>query len=373
MNNIDISVIMPSYNHEKYVTSAIHSVLQQVDASFELLIEDDGSTDNSHEIIGRISDPRIHFVRRKENIGACNTLNNLIQRSQGKYIAIINSDDVWLGTNKLAKQREFLDSNNHIAACFGRARYIDNAGNTINKSSILLGGIFDVSNISQSDWIRRFFDSGNCLCHPTIMIRRDAYKLTGLYDNRLRQIPDFDIWTNLIKHSEIYVAEDEMIEFRLIEGGNTSAPTVKNSIRLMNEYEIVYEKFLDGIGVSLFQDAFGDIMAASKIQSEAHFEIEKALLYLQRGHQLEAVLRSIGLRKMYRLLGQVEAREILRSSYNISDAWFHEQMAQYSPFYMAPPLNHSEQPATPQTTSQSTPTSKKDIFQNLPILRYFLK
>lgn len=94
MSNKKISVVMPAYNHEKYIGEAIESVLNQTFSDFEFIIVNDGSTDGTDTVIRKYDDPRIKYYSQ-ENQGAHNAINNGISTATGKYISIINSDDVY--------------------------------------------------------------------------------------------------------------------------------------------------------------------------------------------------------------------------------------------------------------------------------------
>ena len=94
MNDPKISVIIPLYNHEKYINEAVYSVLGQTFSDFELIIINDGSNDGSEEVVKKIKDKRIKYYYQ-ENKGAHNTINRGIEIAKGEYIAILNSDDMY--------------------------------------------------------------------------------------------------------------------------------------------------------------------------------------------------------------------------------------------------------------------------------------
>ncbi|MBR3745689.1 MAG: glycosyltransferase family 2 protein, partial [Selenomonadaceae bacterium] len=104
-----VSVILTSYNHAAYISAAIESVLNQTFTDFELLIVDDGSTDNSREIIKQYNDPRIKFFLYEKNRGPVIAIDDALKSAHGKYIAVHHSDDLWT-LDKLARQVEFLDT-----------------------------------------------------------------------------------------------------------------------------------------------------------------------------------------------------------------------------------------------------------------------
>ena len=127
MVNPKVSIGIPSYNHEKYISETIESILNQTFQDFEIIITDDGSSDNSLDVIKSISDPRIKLFVFDENQGACKAVNNCIKNSRGEYFAYVSSDDVW-DKDKLEKQVKFLDENPHFPAVFTKVNIIDEDG-----------------------------------------------------------------------------------------------------------------------------------------------------------------------------------------------------------------------------------------------------
>ena len=125
-----VSVIIPSYNHAPYIKECIQSVLDQTFTDFECLIEDDGSKDNTVEVIKTFKDSRINFVANPKNSGACAVANNLIKKARGKYIASINSDDIWV-KDKLEKQVKFMEENPNYGAVLAKPYFIDKFSNII--------------------------------------------------------------------------------------------------------------------------------------------------------------------------------------------------------------------------------------------------
>ena len=325
MNVPTISVIMATYNHEQFVAEAIHSVLSQKAVNFELLISDDGSADGTKEVVSNFRDPRITFFRNEVNRGACTVTNELICRSKGKYIALINSDDLWM-KNKLSYQLNFLEKNPQISAIFGRVEFCDKDGKLIDKNNLQFGSVFDRENRRSSKWLRYFFHSGNCICHPTMLIRRKCYDHLGLYNNRLRQLPDFDMWIRLVKHYEIFISERELIHFRILPGGNASSITANNSIRTINEHYLIANKFFEGVTRKQLIDGFFDLLTIKDIPTDEHLEIEKALLYFRPNEWLGKPYLMIGLLRLYDLLNSTNHRNILLKDYGIEDRWFQKVM-----------------------------------------------
>ena len=322
-----VSVIMPTYNHAEYVKQAIDSVLQQRDVDFEFLISDDGSIDQTRSVVSSIHDERIRFIPNMVNRGAGVVTNELIQQASGEYIALINSDDYWIDDYKLAYQVQFMRDNLSVGACFGRPRFVDKDGMGIAKALVPHGRVFDQENRSRGAWLRYLFDRGNCICHPTMLIRKSCYESLGLYDNRLRQLPDFDMWVRLLKRYDIHISDREMIAFRYLPGESASSDTPVNSRRLFNESYFVLEKFFDGVTRDVFIDGFGDLLVESALPDDVHMEIEQALLYLSKNRWASHIYNLIGLEKLHLLLGSKEHLGLLASRYNIDHIKFHAMSA----------------------------------------------
>ena len=104
-----VSVIIPTYNRAHLVGRAIRSVLNQTYQDFEIIVVDDGSTDNTEEVVKSFNDPRIRYIRHEENKGAAAARNTGIKAAKGKFIAFQDSDDEWL-PKKLEKQMEAFDN-----------------------------------------------------------------------------------------------------------------------------------------------------------------------------------------------------------------------------------------------------------------------
>ncbi|MEN3929495.1 glycosyltransferase [Microvirga sp. W0021] len=331
-----VSVIMPTYNHASFVREAIDSVLAQENVDFEFLIEDDGSQDNTVSVVEAVKDPRIIFFSNKQNSGACTVTNSLISRAEGEYIALINSDDKWL-PNKLMAQVRLLDEQPNLGAVFGRASFIDVQSNVIPNEDLPFGSIFEQPNRSSALWLRHFFQYGNCLCHPTIMIRKECYHKLGAYNNRFRQLPDFEMWVRLLKHYDIHIIDEVLIQFRIMPGENASSQTEANHSRTLNEHFLIANQFFNEINKKLFIEGFSDWLIIKEVPTEYHFEIEKVLLLFVDNQWLQAPYQMVGLLKLYQLLNDTKYQSILAADYGINDLWFQSKMSEQRTLMPCPP------------------------------------
>ncbi|MGZ4893068.1 MAG: glycosyltransferase family 2 protein, partial [Halobacteriota archaeon] len=129
-----ISIFMKSYNHELYISEAIVSVLNQDFEDLELIIVDDASTDESRQIIERFAeqDPRIRVIFHEQNFGITRVVNDGIDAARGKFIAQIDSDDVWV-TDKLRKQLAVVERDENVIV-WSEGRLIDQNGRPLGKN-----------------------------------------------------------------------------------------------------------------------------------------------------------------------------------------------------------------------------------------------
>ena len=233
--NPKLSVIIPSYNHAAFIGDGIRSILEQSFQDFEILITDDASQDNSVVVIRQFSDPRISLEVFPRNRGFSAALNAAIKRSRGELISVLGSDDYFLpGTFR--KQIEVLSSRSDIAAVFGMPKVVDQRGAPLRGGYGEFTNPFPDRTPSRKDWLRHFFFKQNCLCHPSVMIRRSVHDEVGLYDPRLLGLADQDMWVRVCMRHEILLMPDELVARRILDGGrNLSAPRPETNQRIQFE------------------------------------------------------------------------------------------------------------------------------------------
>lgn len=322
-----VCVVMSSYNHARYVADAIRSVLDQSFGDFEFLIDDDGSTDGSADIIRAFNDPRIQFTAHTDNRGSAERRNKLIAKSDAEYIAVQNSDDIW-ATDKLAHQVDVMDRDRTLGALFGRASTIGSDGEMLDREPAL----FAEENRSQGRWLRRFFVASNCLCHPSSLVRRSCHSEVGLYDSRFRQLPDMEMWVRLVKRHPIAVCERSLVSFRLHDQSTSGSERPGNMTRMLNEQNFIAERMFDDVPPDILRDGFGDHFVVSEPPTDWHWDIEKALLYFSVPTKFAALYKPIGLRRLHALLASPDHRPILLNDYRIDHFALHRISAETATF-----------------------------------------
>ena len=325
MSGRKVSVVVPSYNHEKFILKALNSVVRQTYKDYEIVLLDDASSDCSVERIDEFiaAHPEIPCRRyvHAQNKGGVITLNELIQHAQGEYIALINSDDIW-DDNKLELQVHYLDQHPEVGAVFTQAVFVDNNDQLLTDTVGFPSHLFKQRNRSRGQWLRRLFYELNCFCHPSILIRKSVYDEIGLYDPRLRQLPDFQMWIRLIKQREIHIIEKPLVQLR-IHKANTSKITVETISRNLNEMTYIFTEFFDGIPDDVLIDGFGDHFRNPNATTPNELACEKAFLYFTPDFVFKSLYSHIGLQKLFALLAKPEINEVLAQQYKFDyDAFF---------------------------------------------------
>lgn len=326
-----VSVIIPSFNHAAFIKSAVNSVLTQTLQELEVVIVDDGSADCSAQIIGDLNDSRVRSIVLSRNQGACEALNIGIRESKAPLIAICNSDDEWL-PEKLELQLQVLESNPELAAVFSDVFWIDEQGKELDDERIATARVFQQKNRSRAAWLRDLVQGRNCLCHPSVLIRREIYDKCGLYDNCFRQLPDYNMWLRVLEKYPIEVLSEKLVRFRVCTGQeNASAPTPSNLIRDRNEQALILRRLFKRISAETFAESFGTTKSLS--DPEFSFALEKSL-YLAKHKGIHTTLfHDIAIETLYEFLQEQPDHGTILDSYGLPSNVFHIITGIYSPWH----------------------------------------
>lgn len=270
-----ISVVIPCYNHEKYIRKTVMSVLEQTYANVEILVADDCSTDNSAAILMAIKDPRLKVFCFEKNRGTVQTLNFLLEQATGAYIATLGSDD-YFAPDKLEKQIEVMRNNPSFGAVFSWAEIVDENEMVYTSGETIALNVFEERNRTQGEWIRYLFDDGNHFCHSSAMIRREVQDSIGLYAPAYRQLHDFEYWLRLLCKYPVYVIPEKLTFYRRQnECNSVSATSHVNMMRHFNECALIFRRLFERMDVSLFLSAFADQLNSQHYDDELQFRMDK--------------------------------------------------------------------------------------------------
>jgi glycosyltransferase involved in cell wall biosynthesis len=184
-----VSVIIPSYNHGQYISEAIHSVLDQTMQDFEIIVVDDGSTDNTAAVLQTFQD-QIRYVRRRTPSGPGAAKNCGIRLSEADYIATLDADDIWF-PQKLDAQVQLMDARPEVGLCFANVYNFDtNSRQTWPQSG------FDLLSPHSGHVLGQLLCQ-NFIPSQSVMIRRKCLARVGLFDESLRIGEDWHLWLRL--------------------------------------------------------------------------------------------------------------------------------------------------------------------------------
>ena len=204
-----VSIIMPSYNTGKYIAETIESVMAQTYTDWELIIVDDASTDNTDEVVSSIMSSRtcsattdstkIHYLKNDRNSGAAVSRNRALREAKGKWIAFLDSDDLW-APDKLEKQIAFMEKNGYA---FSYTRYgeMDEEG---NKTGVVVGGPAHISKTGMFNY-----------CWPgclTVMYNREVVGDIQIAD--IRKNNDYAMWLKIVRKADCYLLAENLATYR---------------------------------------------------------------------------------------------------------------------------------------------------------------
>lgn len=203
MNNL-VSIIMPSYNTGRFISETIESVLVQTYSNWELIIVDDCSTDNTDEVVKNyLSDDRIHYIKNEINSGAAVSRNRALREANGKWIAFLDSDDLW-EPDKLNKQIAFMENNDYH---FSYTNYIEideesspNGKRVTGPKRITKHGMYNYC------WM-------GCL---TVMYDAEVVGLIQIED--IKKNNDYAMWLKVCKKENCYLFDEILARYRKRSG-----------------------------------------------------------------------------------------------------------------------------------------------------------
>ncbi len=249
-NDVLVSIIVASYNHEYYIKDSIQSVIDQTYQNWELIIIDDGSVDNTQDVVRSfLSDERIKFSIQ-ENHGVSYTTNRGIEKSIGDAICFLDSDDMWLST-KLEKQVKKYKQGCDVIAT--KVQVFDNNKN-LNPKWCERGfnanddAIFDKENILKYFVVRNYF------CKSSMMIDKELFNKVGLFDERYINVYDYKLWMEFLQHAKcVYRCDEKLTRYRW----HNDSATLKSEYRTNLEFVLIFlenAKILLNLGVIDYDD-----------------------------------------------------------------------------------------------------------------------
>ena len=261
-----VSIVVPAYNHAKYLPEAIESILAQDYKNVELIVLDDGSTDNTPEVLKNYAG-KFYFESHK-NMGQANTLNKGWRMAKGEILAYLSADDV-LYPQAVSECVDSLQNNKGAVLSYPDFDLIDPQSRVVRKV------------IAPEYSYRVMLTQFLCAPGPGAFFKRSAYEKAGEWDPQLRHSPDYEYWLRLGLHGNFVHVNENLAAFRVHEGSQSFAQTTleraEEPIRIMTKYYELPNLPAESIAV--------------KSQAFANANIMVAQLHLRASRFKEAILR----------------------------------------------------------------------------------
>lgn len=349
-----VTVIAAAYNHEKYVASAIKSLLDQTFQDFELIVTDDGSTDRTVEVIKQFNDPRIKLFVHETNQGVIKASQNSLSHARGEYIAYLTTDDLYV-VDKLEKQVKYLDENPSCASVFSFAEIIGEDGDPLLEDNPHKT-VFIKNNRSRFEWLNYFFFHGNCLCAPSQMIRKKTYEEVGYCDPRYRQLNDFECHVRVSMKHEIFIIQENLVKFRIRdEQQNMSAPRKDVVIRDNWEWYHILKNFNSISNSEDLIKIFPDLSERKNLISKDLIPFFVAKKAIETGSKIKILF---GLNTIFDLLKNDETQHILKNNLKFDYPDFFQLTGQFDIFE----IFNQHQKVNDEKTLKTTKVKEKNLF-----------
>lgn len=215
MNEL-VSIIMPSYNTAEFIKKSIESVMNQTYQNWELIIVDDCSTDHTDEVVKSIEDERIIYLKNDKNSGAAISRNKALRKASGKWIAFLDSDDLWM-PDKLEKQIHFMEENNYH---FSYTNYeeMDEDG---KKTGVYVSGPKRITKRGMFNY-----------CWPgCLTVMYDAEYVGLIQIESIKKNNDYAMWLKVCKKTNCYLLNEGLAKYRRGRKGSISTNSISTMVK----------------------------------------------------------------------------------------------------------------------------------------------
>lgn len=228
-----VSVCVPTFNRAHYLPQCLESILGQTFGDFELIVQDNASTDETPNVVTQCRDPRVRYYRNDRNLGQIPNINCGIAHATGDYVSVCHDDDVYAST-MLQRQVDTL-------ARYPRVGLVHTAVWLMTETGALRG----VHRVSQEDYVRRgreaflrYLAFGHDIVFTTAMVRRACYEQAGSF-HPAYLCADFDMWLRLALHCDVAYLAEPLAGYRVHAANATSGMT---AVRWFAEYFEIFDR-----------------------------------------------------------------------------------------------------------------------------------
>lgn len=222
---------MSAFNACDFLTECIKSILSQTYTNFEFIIVNDGSTDNSEEIITSFKDKRIIYIKNEINRGLIFSLNKGLSAAKGKYIARMDADDIAVNT-RFQKQLDFFQKNKNVVAVGSDYYLLENSKLT------------HIQNINNSDYQKAMLLFSPCFCHPSVMMKNIFSDNSLGYKSEYKHAEDYKLWTDLVFKGGFGNVDEPLLKYR----SHTSQISANHKTEQLNISNKIREEYYKNAG-----------------------------------------------------------------------------------------------------------------------------
>ena len=205
IKNPIVSVIIPVYNGGEFINKAVESVLKQTYRDFEIIIINDGSTDNTEVIVKQFNDIRIRYICHEKNLGLSKARNTGIRTCRGKYIAFLDADDEYLPEKLALQVKRFENISSEVGVVCAWSFNMDQYGKIFSKRFLP----------KKEGYVFELLLSANPMSVPTLLIRKECFEKVGLFDSELDGQEDWDMWMRITKYYKISLIKMPLAKRRI--------------------------------------------------------------------------------------------------------------------------------------------------------------
>lgn len=271
MEKPTVSIVMATWNRANIISQAIESVCRQTLQDWELIIVDDGSPDNTAEVVTKWEqkEKRIKYLRMPRIGNIAGVSNAAIRAAKGEFIAILDDDDYWVDDQKLAKQVAFMRSHPDYIACGGWFIAVDKDSKEVAR----------FKKPETDEAIRRVMLSANAIANGTSMFRRAT---AGFYDETLKGFADWDFFLRLGKIGKLYNFPEYFLGYRMWNKGGSVVDQKKNvaaALVIIPRYKEDYPGFYLAITIARLHWIYAQLPLPIREGTHAFFSRLKKIVF----------------------------------------------------------------------------------------------
>lgn len=227
-----VSVLVPAYNHEEYIESALESAFNQTYPEIEVIVIDDGSRDCTREVIRKLRGKfQFGYIENRENLGLTKSLNVALSKANGKYISILAGDDLWL-PEKTAIQVKYMEQHPEVAACSGNVKKIDENGDAYKPYTDQKVDSIEYRSFEDCMLLQARFPA------VVTLVRKERLLAVGGYDERFA-MEDLPLWLRFTASGWKIAVLPELLGLYRIHSTSLS----KNHARMFDSYITLFSDY----------------------------------------------------------------------------------------------------------------------------------